>query len=212
MPRRRFELLRVCTHGPLKTACLPIPPPRRCYAGPGWAPDLPTLWQEWEDSNPRPAVLETAALPAELHSCMRPLWFLPRRLQSPYRRRRRRRPQRRSAFTYVGGTPARTRTGACGLGNRCSVRLSYRGTGGFPPPKAEVWRSHRLGPTVGADGTARICQPRCPACRLIIPKCGPPVKGPYAGCIRCAGFAGIRSVPMNRWPGPPTALFAVPSG
>ncbi len=26
------------------------------------------LWQEWRDSNPRPAVLETAALPAELHS------------------------------------------------------------------------------------------------------------------------------------------------
>ncbi len=26
-------------------------------------------WQEWEDSNPRQAVLETAALPTELHSC-----------------------------------------------------------------------------------------------------------------------------------------------
>ena len=26
------------------------------------------------------------------------------------------------------GTPARTRTGALGLGNRCSIRLSYRGT------------------------------------------------------------------------------------
>ena len=26
------------------------------------------------------------------------------------------------------GTPARTRTGAHGLGNRCSIRLSYRGT------------------------------------------------------------------------------------
>ena len=25
------------------------------------------------------------------------------------------------------GTPARTRTGAPGLGNRCSIRLSYRG-------------------------------------------------------------------------------------
>jgi hypothetical protein len=25
-------------------------------------------WQEWQDSNPRPAVLETAALPTELHS------------------------------------------------------------------------------------------------------------------------------------------------
>jgi hypothetical protein len=29
---------------------------------------LGLVWQEWEDSNPRPAVLETAALPAELHS------------------------------------------------------------------------------------------------------------------------------------------------
>ena len=28
VPRRRFELLRACAHGPLKTACLPIPPPR----------------------------------------------------------------------------------------------------------------------------------------------------------------------------------------
>ncbi len=26
-------------------------------------------WQECEDSNPGPAVLETAALPTELHSC-----------------------------------------------------------------------------------------------------------------------------------------------
>ena len=28
VPRRRFELLRACAHCPLKTACLPIPPPR----------------------------------------------------------------------------------------------------------------------------------------------------------------------------------------
>ena len=28
VPRRRFELLRANAHGPLKTACLPIPPPR----------------------------------------------------------------------------------------------------------------------------------------------------------------------------------------
>ena len=27
-------------------------------------------WQEWRDSNPQPAVLETAALPIELHSCV----------------------------------------------------------------------------------------------------------------------------------------------
>ncbi len=26
-------------------------------------------WQGWQDSNPRPAVLETAALPTELHPC-----------------------------------------------------------------------------------------------------------------------------------------------
>ena len=26
-------------------------------------------WQEWRDSNPRPSVLETDALPTELHSC-----------------------------------------------------------------------------------------------------------------------------------------------
>src|SRR5207245_11347807 len=29
-------------------------------------------WQRWSDSNARPAVLETAALPAELHPCVRP--------------------------------------------------------------------------------------------------------------------------------------------
>ena len=27
------------------------------------------IWQEWRDSNPRPSVLETDALPTELHSC-----------------------------------------------------------------------------------------------------------------------------------------------
>jgi hypothetical protein len=41
-------------HHPLKMACLP---------------DSTTSanWQEWQDSNPRHAVLETAALPTELH-------------------------------------------------------------------------------------------------------------------------------------------------
>ena len=29
VPRRRFELLRAFAHCPLKTACLPIPPPRQ---------------------------------------------------------------------------------------------------------------------------------------------------------------------------------------
>jgi len=33
----------------------------------GFEPDTKN-WQEWQDSNPRPAVLETAALPTELHS------------------------------------------------------------------------------------------------------------------------------------------------
>ena len=30
--------------------------------------DANIKWQEWRDSNPRPSVLETDALPAELHS------------------------------------------------------------------------------------------------------------------------------------------------
>jgi hypothetical protein len=34
-----------------------------------FAPGPVTLqWQEWRDSNPRPSVLETDALPTELHS------------------------------------------------------------------------------------------------------------------------------------------------
>src|SRR5690349_13498499 len=40
--------------------------------GPARAPVHPgrlyRWWQEWRDSNPRPSVLETDALPAELHS------------------------------------------------------------------------------------------------------------------------------------------------
>ncbi len=52
MPRGRLELPRAYAHHPLKMACLPIPPPRH--------------WQGRQDSNPRPAVLETAALPTEL--------------------------------------------------------------------------------------------------------------------------------------------------
>src|SRR5690606_5131553 len=32
---------------------------------------LGRVWQEWRDSNPRPSVLETDALPTELHSCGR---------------------------------------------------------------------------------------------------------------------------------------------
>src|SRR4029079_10614864 len=40
--------------------------------GPRWglsAPSRPLgTWQEWRDSNPRPSVLETDALPTELHA------------------------------------------------------------------------------------------------------------------------------------------------
>src|SRR5690606_17799255 len=57
VPRMRLEVIRPYGHRPLKTACLPIPPPRHA-----------AHWQEWRDSNPRPTVLETAALPTELHS------------------------------------------------------------------------------------------------------------------------------------------------
>ena len=52
-------------HGPLKTACLPVPPPRpksNRQAGDArsesLSPTADTRWQEWRDSNPRPAVLE----------------------------------------------------------------------------------------------------------------------------------------------------------
>src|SRR3990170_2505586 len=34
-------------------------------------------WQEWRDSNPRPSVLETDALPTELHSCGRERLYRP---------------------------------------------------------------------------------------------------------------------------------------
>ena len=43
------------THHPLKMACLPNS-------------TTSANWQEWQDSNPRPVVLETTALPTELHS------------------------------------------------------------------------------------------------------------------------------------------------
>src|SRR6266550_8227778 len=72
-------------HGPLKTACLPnsttsaVAPKLRSDS-----PRLPgpvTCWQEWRDSNPRPAVLETAALPTELHSSA--LARIPDRFSAP---------------------------------------------------------------------------------------------------------------------------------
>ena len=74
VPRRRFELLRAFAHCPLKTACLPIPPPRRAVArshyssrkrlfSVGSLEETRKQWQEREDLNLRPTVLETAALP-----------------------------------------------------------------------------------------------------------------------------------------------------
>src|SRR5918996_2343413 len=36
--------------------------------GGGPQPPDPVSWQEWRDSNPQPPVLETGALPVELHS------------------------------------------------------------------------------------------------------------------------------------------------
>ena len=68
VPRRRFELLQAFAHHPLKMACLPVPPPRhadlRAPGVPGRSRQNGGLrWQEREDLNPRPAVLETAALP-----------------------------------------------------------------------------------------------------------------------------------------------------
>ena len=67
--------------------------------------------------------------------------------------------------TVRHGTPARTRTGAHGLGNRCSIRLSYRGTlchrgirrvdaGGLGPvDRVSVRRSgpHHTGSSVGGS-------------------------------------------------------------
>ena len=80
VPRGRFELPRAFAHHPLKMACLPIPPPRlgnsnKSVSPASFSPTSPgksgteavipvfaARWQGWQDSNPRPAVLETAAL------------------------------------------------------------------------------------------------------------------------------------------------------
>ena len=60
VPRMRFELIHPYGHCPLKTARLPIPPPGHGRVAVGTRSAV--CWQEWRDSNPRPAVLETAAL------------------------------------------------------------------------------------------------------------------------------------------------------
>ena len=49
VPRRRFELLRVDPAAPSRRCVYQVPPPRH--------------WQGWKDSNLRPPVLETGALP-----------------------------------------------------------------------------------------------------------------------------------------------------
>ncbi len=54
VPRGRFELPRAHHSLAPQASVSTIPPSRR--------------WQEWKDSNPRPVVLETTALPTELHS------------------------------------------------------------------------------------------------------------------------------------------------
>ncbi|MEA2593574.1 MAG: hypothetical protein QOF01_43, partial [Thermomicrobiales bacterium] len=60
VPKGRFELPRVYTHYALNVARLPVPPLRR------GAPDGVRLGSRPGDSNPGPAVYETAALPTEL--------------------------------------------------------------------------------------------------------------------------------------------------
>src|SRR5690606_28593534 len=58
---------------------LRVNPPASCFAlhlvprGPQGEAE----WQEWRDSNPRPSVLETDALPTELHSCGRERLYSP---------------------------------------------------------------------------------------------------------------------------------------
>jgi hypothetical protein len=100
VPRRRFELLRAYAHHPLKMACLPDSTTsafttRKIYDFAGVQ-----FWQGRQDSNPRPAVLETAALPSELHPCITGFQVPLGRFERPTR----------------------------GLGNRCSIHLSYRGS------------------------------------------------------------------------------------
>src|SRR5918994_7329484 len=43
----------------------------------------PAHWQEWRDSNPQPPVLETGALPVELHSYAYTYAYTKRRRRSP---------------------------------------------------------------------------------------------------------------------------------
>jgi hypothetical protein len=70
VPRRRFELLRAYAHHPLKMACLPDSTTSALTAHKIFDFADAQFWQGRQDSNPRPAVLETAALPAELHPYM----------------------------------------------------------------------------------------------------------------------------------------------
>ena len=63
---------------PSETACLTRDyPVASCFGAPGLRLDKHLeRWQEWRDSNPRPSVLETDALPTELHSCGRGRLYL----------------------------------------------------------------------------------------------------------------------------------------
>jgi hypothetical protein len=49
-------------------------------------------WQEWRDSNPRPSVLETDALPTELHSYVR--WLARLTIRCVWRKRNIKPPRR----------------------------------------------------------------------------------------------------------------------
>ena len=73
-------------------------------------------WQEWRDSNPRPSVLETDALPAELHSYGQK--SARRRAEQPAGARG----LRRSRAMYQRG-PSQA-SGANVSGERCSAQLT----------------------------------------------------------------------------------------
>src|SRR5688500_15319773 len=75
-PARRFPDLRRDERGVAigkhpATRFRGFPLPEEIFSRPG-------VWQEWRDSNPRPSVLETDALPTELHSCRRERLYRPR--------------------------------------------------------------------------------------------------------------------------------------
>ena len=62
VPRVGLEPTRPFEHYALNVACLPISASRRDQVYGLLAPESEELWQERQDSNPRPLVLETNAL------------------------------------------------------------------------------------------------------------------------------------------------------